>query len=226
MLKRFSTFVFICLLVAGPSLGFADTRYVSDELVITVRTGPGNQYQILETLKTDSPVEILEETENHFKARTRKGTEGYVLKQYITKNTPKKLLIARLEKEKAALERRLEQAKEERQQQVQVASSEQAKVAALTSDLKNTRDELAQVSSAFEELKERSEGVLELTAERDQLLEENTRINSELAILQEENKDFHRSNMIQWFLAGGGVFFFGWLIGKISRKKKRGFSRL
>ncbi len=226
MQKSFLTLVFISILLTGPALVYADTRYVSDQLVITVRTGPGNKFQILETLKTDSSLEILEETADHYKARTKKGTEGYVLKQYVTKDTPKKLVIARLEKEKAALERRLNQAKEESQQQVQVASSEQAKVGALTSDLKHTTDELAKVSNAFEDLKERSAGVVELTSERDQLLEENTRINSELTVLQEENKDFHRSNMIQWFLAGGGVFFFGWLIGKISRKQKRGFSRL
>ncbi len=203
---------------------WAETRYISDQLVVTVRTGPGNQYQILETLKTDSPIEILEESKEYVKGRTKKGTEGYILKQYVTTSLPKTIQINRLEKEKASLQQQLKNQQEERQQQAGLASSEKAKVTALSTDLQQVRGELETVSKEYAELKERSEGVLELTSERDQLLEENQRISGELSVLQEENKDFHRSNMIQWFLAGGGVFFFGWLIGKISRKK-RGYGR-
>jgi len=28
--------------------------------------------------------------------------------------------------------------------------------------------------------------------------------------------------VIRWFLAGAGVLFFGWILGKASRKKQRG----
>jgi SH3 domain protein len=223
-MKIFIAVTVCCGLLISPVKSWAETRFISDQLVVTVRTGPGNQYQILETLKTDSPVEILEESKDYVKARTKKGTEGYVLKQYVTSKTPKTLQIARLEKELGSLQKKLTKLQEERQQQAGLASSEKAKVTALSTDLQQVREELETVSTEYAELKERSEGVLELTNERDQLLEQNQRITSELTVLQEENKDFHRSNMIQWFLAGGGVFFFGWLIGKISRKK-RGYAR-
>jgi SH3 domain protein len=212
------------ILLILTSAAYSETRYISDQLIVTVRTGAGNQYQILESLRSNTPIEILEETDEYVKARTKKGTVGYIRKQYVTKSTPKNILIARLEKQIADLRQQLKKLKEERDRQAEQAHSGNTKVSALSSDLKNTKAELEKVTNSFEDLKERSEGVLELTSERDLLLEDNTRISSELAVLQEENKDFHRSNMIQWFLAGGGVFLGGWLAGKVSRKK-RGYSR-
>ncbi|NOY13410.1 MAG: TIGR04211 family SH3 domain-containing protein, partial [Deltaproteobacteria bacterium] len=105
-----------------------------------------------------------------------------------------------------------------------VATASQSEIEQLTNDLKQTRQQLAKVRHDYEQLQKRSENVINLTTERDQLREENARTINELTVLREENKGFHRSNMIQWFLAGGGVFLIGWLIGKISRKK-RGYGR-
>lgn len=222
---RFLPILLSLFMLAAATVATAETRYVTDQLIVTVRTGAGNQYQILENLKSDSPIEILEETKEHFKVRTAKGTEGYVLKQYVLKQLPKSIQIAQLKKEKASLQQKLKQLQEEGQQQAGIVNSGQAKMSALSSDLQQTKEQLEKISKSYEELKERSQGVLELTSERDQFREENTRISSELTVLQEENKDFHRSNMIQWFLAGAGVFFIGLLIGKVSNKQ-RGFSRL
>ncbi len=218
------SFLTILLLLLTAAIAEAETRYISDQLIVTVRTGAGNQYQIIETLKSDSPIEILEETAEYVKARTPKGTEGYILKQYVTKAIPKTQQIADLKKQKVALEKKLQRQQQELQEASGLATSSQGIVEQLNSDLKNTTQQLDKVSRDFQQLKERSENVVNLTTERDQLLEENSLISSELKVLQEENKDFHRSNMIQWFLAGGGVFFGGWLAGKISRKK-RGYSR-
>ena len=73
----------------------------------------------------------------------------------------------------------------------------------------------------YQALLNKSDNVLELSSENEQLVEENNMLNSELLVLREENQNFHRSNMIQWFLGGAGVFLGGWIIGKISRKKRR-----
>ena len=67
----------------------AQTQYVSDELVITLREGQGSQYKIIKMLKTGTPLEIIEESDPYLKVRTEKGDEGWVLNQYITEETPK-----------------------------------------------------------------------------------------------------------------------------------------
>ncbi|MFC1827168.1 hypothetical protein ACFLZQ_04480, partial [Thermodesulfobacteriota bacterium] len=59
--------------------------------------------------------------------------------------------------------------------------------------------------------------------ERDQLRQENKKLTSGIKVLQEKNDEIADSRMIKWFLAGGGVFFFGWIIGRISRKKRSRF---
>ena len=48
----------------------------------------------------------------------------------------------------------------------------------------------------------------------------NDELTSEIRSLTEENSVLLRTGAIKWFLAGGGVFCFGWLLGKLSRKKQ------
>ena len=71
------------LVLAAAAAAMAETRYVSDLLVVTVRSAKGNSYETLETLITGTPVEILEEDNTYVKVLTPKGSEGYILKQYI-----------------------------------------------------------------------------------------------------------------------------------------------
>ncbi len=218
-------FVFIILLLAA-STATAETRYVSDVLVVTVRSTNGDNYEVLETLITATPVEILEEDKTFVKVVTPKGTEGYIQKQYISKETPKVIRINQLQKENTALQQKLAEQQKHYQGNLAEADANQTKTEELVAQLAQTRKDLAKVSEDYKELLKNSENVLNLSTENEQLIEQSNTLNSELLILREENRNFHRSNMIQWFLAGGGVFFGGWLIGKISRKKQRGFSRL
>lgn len=212
------------LLLCITSTAAAETRYISDQLVVTVRDNKSNNYNVLGTLLTASPVEILEEDATFVKVRTSKGIVGYVLKQYVTKPLPKAVQLAKLQKQNAALEEKLSQQLRDFQESSNLATTSQATISQLTDELNQAQQQLSNVSKEYEELQRRSENVIDLTTERDQLQEENSQIISELEVLKEENSNFHRTNMIQWFLAGGGVFFFGWLAGKISRKK-RNYSR-
>lgn len=204
----------------------AETRYVSDQLVVTVRSQKGDKYNILESLMTSSPVEILEEDKTYVKVRTIKGTEGFIRKQYITKKLPKAIQIKRLQIELAQLKQTLEKTQKDSEQNQKSANIQQSQVDELRNNLSQTSQQLEKISTDYQQLLKSSENVLQVSSENEQLIEQNNQLNSELAILREENQGFHRSNMIQWFLAGAGVFFGGWIIGKISRKKQRGFSRL
>jgi SH3 domain protein len=78
----------------------AETRYVSDQMFVTLRRGPGTEYKILKNLKTGTPLEVLEDGETWLKVCYQDDTEGYVLQQYLTRELPKTMVIARLEKEK------------------------------------------------------------------------------------------------------------------------------
>lgn len=211
------TILFLVTAVAA----IAETRYVSDQLVVTVRSNTTNNYEALDNLPTDTPVEVLSEDAKFIKVKTPKGIVGYVTRQYITKKIPKPIQIATLKKQKDALETRLKELQLDFQGANNLATTSQATLDQLSKELEQTQQQLTDISSKYEDLQERSQNIISMTTERDQLLEENSQINNELQILKEENAAFHRTNMIQWFIAGGGVFFVGWLAGKMSRKKQR-----
>jgi SH3 domain protein len=214
----------VCLLVlvlASALPVAADTRFVSDRLIITVRDGKGPGAAPLTTLPTDEPVEVLEEDAQFLKIRTREGLVGFVQAQYITKETPKPIIIERLEKEVDRLKGRMEDLKATQSPQAQELESLRERAQSLEKTLAETQSESRSALEKFNTLAENSGRVVEITAERDLLQEENQRLAAELATLEEDNTQLLRRGMIEWFLAGAGVFVVGWIIGKVSRKKRR-----
>lgn len=214
----------LILLLATPSL--AETRYVIDQIVINLRTGKGNEYRTIKNLKTGTALEILEEDNNYLKVRIKSGEEGYVLKQYVSKKTPGPIVIARLEKERDQLKKELERLKADNETQSTLKNSAEDELAEMDKALTLSKQELKLLADKYEELRFKSEHIVQLAEERDQLDAEHSKLSAEVQQLRKENEGFQRSSSIRWFLAGGGVFLFGWIAGKISRKKRReGFYR-
>jgi len=231
---RFISILFIFFMLAAYMAAlpaYADTRYVDDQLIITLRAGRSSDHKIIKTLKTGTPVEVLEEDDKYLKVRISDGSEGYVLRQYISPELPKTLVIERLEKEKSSLQKKIKDTEETK-------NVLQAKLNTTQNKYKEELSEITSQSSTIEQnleqalknertlaekykiLLTQSENVVEIAAERDQLLESNKKLAAEVQNLQAINDKISDSRMIKWFLAGGGVFLFGWIIGKISRKKR------
>lgn len=222
---KLKTILVTGLLSAGlVATAIADTRYISDTLVVTLRSNTTNDHQVLERLSSNAPVTFLAEQGNFYRVRTPNGTEGFILKQYVTAERPKALMIEQLQAKIATLEADYSQL-QARYTERQQGNEDVMPNTDLVLQLEEKRSNLKQITEQYENLRESSADVLTLY-ENNQLLEEqNQSLTREVLVLREENSSFHRSNMIQWFLAGAGVFLGGWLIGKVSRQKPRGFSR-
>jgi len=212
----------------------AETRYVGDQLVITLRQGKSNQHKILKTLKTGTPLELLEEGDPYLKVRTNDGVEGYVLRQYISADPPKTQRIEELELLNSSLQKKiraLEEVRSNLEMQLQTTEGNyEEKFASLTSKSADLEQNLEQALSnerimaeKYETLLSQAENVVEIAAEHEQLLQKNNKLEAEVRALLKNNDKLADSRMIKWFLAGGGVFLFGWVIGKISRKKRSRF---
>ena len=131
---RILCFILICFIFVFPGIALAENMYVTDQLVITVRQGTSSQHAIIKTVKTDTPLELLEHVEGdkYAKVRLPSGEEGYVLVQYLSSNTPKTHIVSRLEKEVEQLQNKMEVVENKRNQ--------------LTEDLKYIQEETSSKS--------------------------------------------------------------------------------
>src|SRR5699024_7651737 len=62
----------------------AATRYISDQLSINLRRGPGTSYGITKLLKAGTEVETMKQTNGWTQVRTPTGTTGYVLTRFVS----------------------------------------------------------------------------------------------------------------------------------------------
>ena len=213
----------------------ADTRYVVDELVITLRQGKSTQHKILKSLKTGTPIEVLEEDDKtYLKVRTTDGIEGYVLRQYISTNPPKTQRIEELEMLSSSQQKKiasLEAAKSNLAMQLKSIQGDYnqkfSEISAKSADLEQRLEQALinerTTAEKYDTLTTQAENVITIVEERDQLLQKNKRLETDITALLEKKEQLADSRMIKWFLAGAGVFFFGWIIGKVSRKKRSRF---
>lgn len=232
---RYLTILSILLVLASSVFAppaAAETRYVVDELVITLRLGKSTDHKILKNLKTGTPLEVLEDDDKtYIKVRTPDGLEGYVLRQYVSPEIPKKQIIEKLEGLNTSLQKKissLETAKSNLEKQLKTIeknyNQEFSEISAASADMKQKIEQALEneriAAEKYTALLAQAENVVEIAAERDQLLQKNIKLEADVTLLTNENDELSDSRIIKWFLAGGGVLFFGWIIGKISRKKR------
>lgn len=77
---------------------WAETVYVSDEIKLTVRSGPGTDRKILDIVSTGEKMEVLEDGEEWVLVRLENGKEGWVLKRYLSTDKPSQLKLEELQK--------------------------------------------------------------------------------------------------------------------------------
>ncbi|BCA81095.1 SH3 domain-containing protein [Desulfuromonas sp. AOP6] len=219
------------VLLTLPLAAAAETRYVSDQLVVTIRQQPADQAEVITTLRTDTPLEVLADQGRYLLVQTPAGEKGYVQSQYITSDLPKPIVIDRLQKERAQLQQKLAAAEKAREAAISelqkikttLATESQTteqQVTELKSALAQARSELQEATERYDTLLANSREIVNITNARNQLEEDNARLSAEIEAIRQENKSLLTTGMIQWFLAGGGVFLIGWLVGKLSRKRR------
>ena len=213
----------IAILVAG-LLGFtslveAQTRYVSDELVITLRTGPSTQNAITRNLTSGTRVQVLQELadDNYSRVRLDDGTEGWVLTQYLQADETGDQLFAA--------------AARERDSAVAEAAQLRDQVQALEADLAETRQSLEQASTRGEQLNAELGDIRSASASALETRDQNEGLRRRVAELtaaadldEAEIRELRSRNRQSWFVIGAAVLFGGIVIGLVApslRRKRR-----
>jgi SH3 domain protein len=78
----------------------AETKYVSDVLVINIRSSIEAPYSVVDSVYSDEPLKILRTDEKYYFVETENGKQGWISKQYVKDTVPKSLLIKQLRSEK------------------------------------------------------------------------------------------------------------------------------
>lgn len=222
----------LVLNLALASMVWAETRYVSDSLVITVRELPDDSSTHIKNIVTDTPFEVLGESGEFLKVRLEDGGEGYVKSRYTTTDTPKPILIDNLTRENTRLKKKYDDLAASLNEQQSAGLSKQK---ALQEEVERLNKELAAQSkakSALESdlakldkehttLKSNAENVVQIVSQAEKLRDENERLTIEVESMQGENAMLLRTAVIKWVLTGAGILFLGWIMGKASRNKRR-----
>jgi SH3 domain protein len=154
--------VFLLLLVSGTAL--AETRYVSDNLEITMRSGKGTSYGITRMLRSGTPVDVIEEDKEagYTNVRTKSGKEGWVLSRFLMKGQAARDRLAAAEKSLAELE--LENRKMETSM---TALTEEKR--ALEKELADLEGQSRNVSQELSEIKRTASSALAIDSENKDL---------------------------------------------------------
>lgn len=203
------TMLFTFLLSAGAA---AQTRYVSDDLRINMRTGEGDQYRIIKILPSGTKMTVLERgsSDEWVKVRTSGGDEGWVRTQYLQDQPVARDLLAQAQAKIAALS-------SQRQELGSEASSLEKENSQLRSDLQSAQAEAKRLGAELEELKRISGNAIKLNQTNQQLMEERQLLETEIDVLKAENDRLSDDSKQTWFLYGAIAVAIGVIITLLSQ---------
>jgi SH3 domain protein len=188
----------------------AETRYVSDNLEIDMRTGKGYKYSIIRMLTSGTPVEVLEvdKEEGYTKVRTSNGKEGWVLSRFLMKTQTARNRIADTEKRLAEMEL------EKRKLDTAMAQLSEEKTA-LSTELSSIDGESRKVSQELAEIKRTASSALAIDSENKELKGRVVSLERQLQTLQQENAGLKDRTARDWFMVGAGVVLLGIIAGLV-----------
>lgn len=191
----------LCLLPAG---ALAQERYISDELSLDLRAGPGNQYRIERMVPAGTQVQVLEEDSGWSRVRLPDGLEGWVLTRLLSDQPSAQ---ARLSGAQSALE----QVQQENSQLSENLEEARARVEELESRLAESESR----RQTLEQRMERAEQGLDLYEENETLKKQVIDLEREIQDLEQERDRLRGRDEQRWFIVGAAVLFVGILAGLI-----------
>lgn len=204
-MKNFAIGVSLLLLTAAAG---ADTRYVQDQLEITLRTGESTRNSIIRMLTSGSRLELLESNPDsgYSKVRTPEGTEGWVITRFLMNDPSARQQLASIKVQAATL--REEQGRLE------------TELAAVRSENTDLRSQLAEMESRYRqasrelgEIRAAASDVLAVNESNKALSQKITDVEQELDAMRADTDALRKDSTRRWFMTGAGVAFGGLLLG-------------
>jgi SH3 domain protein len=223
--------IFVIILTGTIKSVFAETRYVSDKLIISVRDGPNQDDNVLGYIKTGTAVDVLEEKECYLRIKTEDGLEGWVQTQYIISEKPNARIIEDLRNEINDLNKKIEFLKNEEgtlsEKLLVKKQINEFKIKELEQELNISQKNTAKAKNDLIELNKKYKKLLSISENTDELIRKlekskklDSKLKTEISNLKKDSQNPLKSSIIKPFLAGAGVFFVGFILGGLAKRKK------
>lgn len=206
------TLLGLCFIWAAGSAS-AETVYVIDNLIITMRSGQSTQHQIIRTWPSGTRLEVLETGDKYSRVKGPDDTEGWVLNQYLSKTPTAKIRLAAAEKKLAKLEAENARLKSEMNKVSGSEANVSKELNELTRKHKKTTEELTR-------LRRVAAKPLKLENENQRIKKELLDLENEHELLRQETQMLRDSSDREWFLNGALVIVAGIIIGLIAPRLK------
>jgi len=199
-MQRIIVLLFVLLILTLSA--HAESRYVTDQILIALRPAQNDTAPPLEYLPTGMRVEVVEDLGTFLKVKAASGTVGFARSKYFVPTPPAGATAATADV----------------QEQLAAALQRNTELTAEVQRLKSTPADLADPEKKLETEKSRAETVA--------IIQEREQLKQEVARLKEADKNSPSTTVptgsqLQWFLAGAAILLLGWFAGKSSRSKRR-----
>lgn len=206
MLKKF-TFVF-CLPMAAFSLQAAETRYITDEFEVTMRSGTSIENSIVRMLRSGEAITVLEDDlpSQYSLVETDDGKKGYVLSRFLVELPAARDRLQALQQNFESQRERIEDQNRQIDELNQSLAREQTDNATLKTTLRASEQELTEVRGA-------AQNTLDILEQNKRLQTVVDQLRNEKAQLTETNAELKDSTRLDWFVRGGAVSLIAFVIG-------------
>ncbi len=186
----------------------ADTRFVTDQFKVTMRSGESASHKIVRMLSSGTPLEVLADNPEtgYSQVRTKAGTSGYVLTRQLM---PEPSARERLERAEVRL-RELQEEPDKLSAKLARLQEKHQKLNNAHRKLKGAKDEL---DRELETVRRTAANAIRISNERNELRKSVSTLTRELEDVKQENRDLNNQTAQNWFMIGAGVIIIGIVLG-------------
>lgn len=210
--------LFTLMVVGSPSVA-EELRFVRPSVEVPVRRGQGTDYKIVKLVKDGDQVELLEEDDAWARIRLKGGVEGWMPKRFLSSEAPPVKLVQMLRTENEQLKQQNTDLNKEFTglKDLQANTGGELSACIAQRDTIETQYKILQADTA---------DVVAIKNEMTATQQEIDKVRTTLAAVQQQNNELKRKTAVTWFMAGGGVLLFGWIIGVFSGRSRKKRSSL
>lgn len=199
--------ILLLTLVTVTSYAAVEKRYVSDQMRIQMRSGPGSNFRILKSLPSGEHLVFIEQTQNKDYTKVKsKGTEGWVLTRFLERQPVARERLIFAQKELTQVKQELSELREKTSSLSQERTSLTTEHSALVNEKNRLEKELKHITEV-------SSNALQLNSKNTQLTQHNQELEIQLETLSAENIRLKDSRERTFMIIGGGLIILGIILG-------------